>query len=379
MTAPIAAALLPLKPLFLQGTVAAPVKTPAADTRLALGGLWTPDGADAIKVRSGVVWGPSSAAGTTPCGVYTSGTAGTLNINPGRLVIQGPTEQQGAYLGAITALTPRRVADFGGLPTAGQFKAGRVIARVYDQLFGDPVDGWTVELLLGSPATTAAGAVFPPLPAGALLLRNFTVDSNGAFTLSGTPTYTTPAGTPVVCTSTTRPANPWPKQRIVELDTGRELEWQTAGSGWTKPWGQAWGVIADGTAGFNGQGLTTGFLALCELNLGTLPANRKLRITAGMQYYSGSNTVGTIRFRTSFYQGASAYDGSDLDVRLGGSVGDLGPVWMDRTATTGVTGPWRATLFGMYVNGLSSIVYRILGDEACRVVVEDLGPVNGPL
>jgi len=182
--------LLTRKPLFLQGTVAAPVRTSAEDTRVALGGLWTPEGSDPIRVRSGIV-----AGGGNPCAV-TSPSAGNLQVAPGRLLIQGPVAGQGAYLGAITAAITRRPADYGGLPTAGQFKGGVIYARVYDQQYGDQADGWQVDILLSSAQLTAnaAAAAIPAVPAGGVLLRNFVVTSAGAFTLSGEPKFTVPLG-----------------------------------------------------------------------------------------------------------------------------------------------------------------------------------------
>lgn len=188
MTSPVAQ--LPRKPLFLQGTVAVPVKTSAEDTRVALGGLWTPEGTDPIRVRSGIV-----AGGGNPLAV-TSPSAGNLSIAPGRLLIQGPVAGQGAYLGAVTAALTRRPADYGGLPTAGQFKSGTIYARVYDQNYGDTVDGWGIELLLSASQLTAnaATAAMPAVPAGGVLIKNFVVTSAGAFTFSGVPKLTVPLG-----------------------------------------------------------------------------------------------------------------------------------------------------------------------------------------
>jgi hypothetical protein len=189
------------KMLFHQGSSSVPVKTSAEDTRLSLAALWTPDPSNAVKVRQGVVNGPGATSAFAPCQVVAG--SGQVTVKPGRVVIQGSATSQGAYVGTIDTDTVRTVAAAAvgaGLPSAGQFKAGRVIVRVYDQLYdGGSRDDWDVEIHCGSAAATPGAAALPAVVNNSLQLRTFTVDSAGAVTLAGAADYTTPrGGIPVV-------------------------------------------------------------------------------------------------------------------------------------------------------------------------------------
>ena len=183
------------KILFQQGVTGALVTHPAEDVRLTGGGLWSPDALDAMKVRTGIVAG-RGLAGAAPCSVEAG--SGQLVIRPGRFVIQGSTALQGHYEGTIDQALTRTLstAQVGsGLPGAGQFKAGRVIVRVYDQLYGDAKDGWAVEVHMGAAAATAGAAAYPTMPSSSLQLATFTVNSAGAITLGATlPSFTVPRG-----------------------------------------------------------------------------------------------------------------------------------------------------------------------------------------
>src|SRR4051794_1861454 len=215
-----------------QGLAANPVKTPAEDFRLNLGALWTIDGADAIKIRSGIVWGQTPAGASGPCGVST-GTS-SVTVYPGRVVIQGQATNQGAYVGTIdapTTVTMAQAKTNPGNPASGQFKKGIVVIRVYDQLYdGGTQDGWDVEVYLGAPAATLNAAVTPAVPSNSLLLRNLSVTSAGVVTLSGNPIYTAPAGSPIPVQSTGgAPTSPWEGCTVWEYDTQLEKRWNTSG------------------------------------------------------------------------------------------------------------------------------------------------------
>jgi hypothetical protein len=242
---------LPRKMLFHQGTVATPVKTPAEDTRLSLGGLWTPSGVDALQVRSGVVVGTGASGGFSAAQVV-AGT-GQVTVKPGRVVVQGATANQGAYEGVIDADTVRTLAAAtvgAGLPAAGQFKAGRVLVRVYDQLYGDAQDAWDVEVHMGAAAATAGAAVLPTMPASAVQLRTFTVDSAGAITLGGFPTWTSTAGgiLPVDALDTGAPA----RDGQYRHHPTNGLEVGLSGA-WEHPFPK--GIVGVGTTGGNSSAL----------------------------------------------------------------------------------------------------------------------------
>lgn len=222
MTSP----LMPRKTLFEQGQQNSPVSHPAEDVRLTMAGLWTPDASTttaSLSAYEGVVWGPGAMTGTGSLAVSSPG-AGQLTVQPGRWVVQSNTGLAGAYWGTVDNATTV-VIPSGSYPTAGQFKAGVVLIRVYDTVYSDVQDGWTIETLLGNPASTAGTAVLPTPPATSIVLKNFTIDGSGTITLSGSTTYTVPANTVLYCTSLTRPTTPFHFQEIFETDSLLRRRW----------------------------------------------------------------------------------------------------------------------------------------------------------
>jgi hypothetical protein len=187
-------ALMPRKLLVQQGTTATPVKTPAEDWRLGHGGLWLPSTTSLIE-RGGVVPGPAPAGGTRPLDV-TAAAGGVFTIRQGRLRIPGAAALQGSYDGVVDAVTTRTIPG-ASLPGAGQYKAGHLIARVYDQVYGDAQDGYDFEFVMGAPAASANAAVFPSVTGtnGYLILRSFTTDSAGVITFTSyAPPYVVARG-----------------------------------------------------------------------------------------------------------------------------------------------------------------------------------------
>jgi hypothetical protein len=190
-------ALMPRKLLVQQGTTGNPVKTPAEDWRLGHGGLWTPSSVTLIE-RGGVVPGPAPSGGTRPVDV-SAAAGGVFTIRQGRLRIPGAAALQGSYDGVVDAVTTRTIPG-ASLPGVGQYKAGHLIARLYDQVYGDAQDGYDFEFVLGAPAASANAAVFPGVTGtnGYLIIRSFTVDSTGAVTFTSyRPPWAVTRGAPL--------------------------------------------------------------------------------------------------------------------------------------------------------------------------------------
>lgn len=89
-------------------------------------------------------------------------------------------------------------------------------------------------------------------------VKAFASNTSGTITINNNPSFQTrvskivqatqwPAVTTgtIICTSSTRPAAPFPGQKIYETDTKKELTYD--GTSWTQPWNQPWGVIGIGT------------------------------------------------------------------------------------------------------------------------------------
>jgi hypothetical protein len=215
------------KALFQQGLDASPILHPAEDVRMSLAGaLWTPDGSDPVKVRSGRVHGPGVTSTAVPMTVSTPSSS-TLRVTAGRWVVQGLTALSGAYWGTLDAQFDRAIPG-ASLPAAGQFKAGILILRVYDKRYGDVQDGWDIEALLGASAATVNAAVYPSLLGTVLELRRFTIDSAGTITLGVYGPVTAPYGADVHCTSDTKPANPYLGMTIYEGDSFLRSRWDGA-------------------------------------------------------------------------------------------------------------------------------------------------------
>lgn len=178
-----------LMPRKLIAEQSASAKIPAEDLRLALTGLMTP-GATANSARSGVLRG-SGAPGFLGCQVLAP-SASTFTVKQGSFICQQATANGGAYIGVIDS--DQTVSISASLPSAGNFKAGYVLAHCYDSAYGDAQDGFQLETVLGTQATSVGAAVYPALPSNSLALTGFTVNSSGSITLTTLPTYTVTAG-----------------------------------------------------------------------------------------------------------------------------------------------------------------------------------------
>jgi len=163
---------------YLQGTDAAKYTLPAEDHRLNHAGLWTPDataGTPALSTRSGFVPGPGN-----PGAVFSG--AGGVTINPFQFVLWGTvTTTSGVYEGVSDAV------EFLPITAASstEFRRGRIVVRVYDQLAAAAKDDWGLEVIYGPAAATAGAAQLPALPANAFQVREFSVSNTGVIVTGG--------------------------------------------------------------------------------------------------------------------------------------------------------------------------------------------------
>lgn len=226
--------MMPRRPLFMQGTSDSPVRHPAEDVRLAMGAFYHPQGDNHIVPKAGIFWAGQQSM-VTPVGTVTQGAlgsaldAGKFYVYPGRALINGDSALQGSYLvvnDVLTTVTVDQAKTNPGVPAAGQFKAGLLVARIYDQLYGDTQDGWDLEVYLGPAASTAASAAMPTRPANCVIVRVFTMDSAGAITIiAGGAEYTSVRGDVLASGSTVRPPKPYQNMKIRESDTGHFRRW----------------------------------------------------------------------------------------------------------------------------------------------------------
>jgi hypothetical protein len=222
---------LPRMLLAQQGSDA---KVPAEDFRLALTALLQAGSSTALDALSGVVVGSGTGTGIG-CDVD-SPSASNLRVQPGNFVIQRSTTNGGAYVGTIDAATTVAVTP---LPPASQFKAGYLLARAFDEAYGDASDLGTVEIALGAAATTLASVVYPTIPTNSLVLAGFTVTSAGTITLTSSAVRVTTRGgiTPVLATDTTPGAFDGQWRDLA----GALQRWSQAGASWSRPLTMTWG------------------------------------------------------------------------------------------------------------------------------------------
>lgn len=90
--------------------------------------------------------------------------------------------------------------------------------------------------------------------------------------------YPAPEGV-ILCTSTTHPLNPYVGMRIFETDTGKELTFQSATTGFTPPWNTAWGEIVQPAKNLANQATISTIVDVttCTLTF-TAVANRSIEV-----------------------------------------------------------------------------------------------------
>lgn len=93
------------------------------------------------------------------------------------------------------------------------------------------------------------------------------------------------SATPGVCTSTTRPTNPFEGQMIYETDTDKTLFWN--GSAWYPNWNTAWGFVAQATLATS-LNYNNGNYDVLSITFSAI-ANRRYRYTvSGLVVNSGT-------------------------------------------------------------------------------------------
>lgn len=165
------------------------------------------------------------AAGSTGQVVARSGVLGykslrvapssalTVSIASGMVLLQGSTNNQGAYLLVNDA------DDTVTLNTASTTLARKdaVIARVYDTTDGVGGNGnqWVLDKVTGTPA---ASPTLPTLPTDSILLAEVNVAANATTVLTGNivdrRVFTVATGGVLPCTSTGLPTDPAPGQMV---------------------------------------------------------------------------------------------------------------------------------------------------------------------
>lgn len=167
---------------------------------------------------------------------------------------------------------------------------------------------------------------------------------------------------PALCTSTTRPANPFQGQTIYETDTGSFLVYYGATTGWKLPWNQPWGHIVTTTSQSNTisggylTGVNTTFTAISNRRY-KITGHCTLEVVSGRVILSLSSTTSGALFRFGDLTGASYVhsEGSYVGTLAAGSH----TIQIQVVIVSGTT------------NGLADSTTNLH-----RIVVEDIGPAT---
>lgn len=225
-------------PIFIDGNT-----HPAEETRLAVAAL--------LGSVTGSFTGGATAAdrahGIINAGDLAVSQNGTpnmsVNVATGGCFIRGTENaNQGAYhlwndatvnlaITAADATNPRR---------------DLIIAQVRDAYYSGSSKDARVTVVTGTPAASPSDPSLSSFP-NALVLARVAVAANATSVTTANITDLRPRASALggveVCTSTRRPASPNVGEMIYETDTGKNLVYYGATTGWRPPWGQPWGLI----------------------------------------------------------------------------------------------------------------------------------------
>lgn len=274
-------------PIFIDGNT-----HPAEETRLAVAAL--------LGSVTGSFTGGATAAdrahGIINAGDLAVSQNGTpnmsVNVATGGCFIRGTENaNQGAYhlwndatvnlaITAADATNPRR--DF-------------IIAQVRDAYYSGSSKDARITVVTGTPAASPSDPSLSSFP-NALVLARVAVAANATSVTTANITDLRPRASALggveVCTSTRRPASPNVGEMIYETDTGKNLVYYGATTGWQPPWGQPWGAVLQETSNTT-ETLTSAEAIIKTTGSFTAVANRNYHIMASGTFYG---TVGDVPY-----------------------------------------------------------------------------------
>jgi hypothetical protein len=234
----------------------------------------------------------------------------SVDVAGGLAFIEGTeSATQGAYVvrADSTAINVTIAASNPTLP-----RIDLIVGKVQDAFYSGATNAWSVVAVTG---TAAAGPVAPPAPNNAIILAQVSIAANAASVVNANITdkrviswgrlYTGD----LVCTSTTRPANPWQGLTIFETDTLAQYIW--SGTLWLllgKGGGQAYAMAA-GTSTFTATGSAGPYTVAITFPAGRFTVNPYVFFGvgpnggsgvggayAGTQYWSVTTSGATLAF-----------------------------------------------------------------------------------
>lgn len=171
----------------------------------------------------------------------------------------------------------------------------------------------------------------------------------------------------VICTSSTRPSSPTVGQRIYETDTGKNLMYYGATTGWKKTWSDPWGVIdvkSNGTTGQTGISSATDVTSLTA-TFTNPTANRRIKLSAAFRVTQ--NTADAV-VEGLITNGSNVVQNKVSVSLSAGFAGYLTPLAIVTPAAGSVTYKVRLSTTG------GTVDTNVAATQPALFVLEDIGP-----
>lgn len=215
-----------------------------------------------------------------PSGLVVTEKSGTpdksVDVAAGAVIVRGTENaDQGAYFTYNDDVVNLPISE----PDGANPRIDLVVVKVLDQEYGIAVtDGASLAIVTGTPG---AIPVAPTVPDNALVLARINVDAAAASIVDADiddlRTFTAlPIGR---CTFANLPDAPYKGQRVHVTDRGYDMIYYGATTGWTRPWGEAWGYVDESLT--TAAGITTSSTTETLLKTSdsfTPGANRRCRV-----------------------------------------------------------------------------------------------------
>jgi hypothetical protein len=176
---------------------------------------------------------------------------------------------------------------------------------------------------------------------------------------------------PGVCTSSTRPTNPYLGQTIYETDTNKTLVWHGATIGWNPPWNTPWGVqgYAQSTTTF---GPVTTTVAITSMTVTfTAYSGRRYR-TSGHLEVTTTAAADLVIIYTTNGAGTQLQRSITVMPDLVGGVGyaHVNPYFVE----SGISGSTTRMLYAQRNVGTGTVNVQGSSTNPHFILVEDIGP-----
>ena len=253
----------------------------------------------------------------------------------------------------------------------------RVVAKVQDAAYSGATNVWSLAVVAGTPSAVPA---LPAEPSNSFTLATISVAAAATSIVTANITdvrkYAAAAGgTQRVYAAPSSVITAPVSGQSAYLETDyTQYEYTTATSGWQKPWGQPWGVIAYGST------VTTQSAISAETDLTSLtaslpaswPANRRVRITVSLPNVAG--TVANDSFALRIKEGATTLQQSIYSIASTVLYVNPSMEWIFTPSSGAHT--YKAALVRNTGTGTSN--NGAAATTAALFTIEDVGPAANP-